>query len=1098
MQDIEQNLHVIEDDMLRINVVLLMDKFRKANQQLKDDQSWNRQNDTNQNKDLLESLQNWMDEDHFDDFDDLEPGSNHSITNSNAINDHLDHIQANIQKVESLNEKIKQLKQYGTDTAHLERQRKNLQWQVKQDVLDNDYKRRHGGEADSSNKQEFNYLKNAASEIYNLLNRTRVEGMAHSHQFEEELKKILQQMEDKEKDVEYLESRLEQQKRLVRQWYKDYEKLQNDHELTKDEVTRERKDNRKLQSKVDGLKKNLEEMEEHKFGTLAKIEQEKATKEHDEHMQSMKQKFEVLSYTLKEKDGILEDQHRQITQLKSALRKGSSAQQSLESLYKPVSDTLQAVSSKRDVVLSATNMSRSDSIRSLNSFSVDEETESLRLQVVALQEENRKLRSSSKMSLKQDGKKSKTFSNKAVKTNNKGVQTNPFKVLAAPTPNPSPEMMDESIQVYQVSEGFTFTPGEEQKNLNAIAQQMAQQFGQEWTEVAMAITHLQREDINELNNTLLCESDFITAPTGFPSEKLLNIPDEEQQYRMTHEEQRQNETYEKEQHMNINEKKQPQNKADKKKQHIKADKKKQMQTDKEQRLTETEKEQQLMTTDNEIEKTGSSTTSLQSSPEKEDQLMESDEEQKVNEWKESREDLMSIKVSNSVLQLAEGMLCGQDPELLEGKNVGGINAMHNELDGMLNNVSGFVNKVQGFIGCQTGMMKEVNEAIKKNLPASIVRKLEKIKLKSGTMSQLSLLCTELYPEWKDMNVTEQVHYKLKLIEETLRGTLSETMNVFIGEVAKQHAEYSDIHATIKSKSDIRVERLVKNPASVRRDIQSKVESSVRHMAKVTKAERRNYRPRFTTHRQGMSQRLTEGDGTRSAGGWSSLLGPRTARAFNSMANGGASEDFSFNLSSKQLIGATKKKPILENNTDPYKQTTKDFHLMRLKGKKVYGETERPRNPDMVIKNSKSQKEFLHILPTMAVGNSMNMKKINSKPAYTTNLPQVTSYQPNQEPSERRSKVSLFNKTGPTSKQHPYKKPGSGLGITMFDLQKQLTQKLPKQPFVQRSIFNQSYSTQNETNIEDDLKLTISHVLPPVGTQVGSHFREKDLQLPNIA
>ncbi|CAK8678688.1 unnamed protein product [Clavelina lepadiformis] len=215
MQDIEQNLHVIEDDMLRINVVLLMDKFRKANQQLKDDQSWNRQNDTNQNKDLLESLQNWMDEDHFDDFDDLEPGSNHSITNSNAINDHLDHIQANIQKVESLNEKIKQLKQYGTDTAHLERQRKNLQWQVKQDVLDNDYKRRHGGEADSSNKQEFNYLKNAASEIYNLLNRTRVEGMAHSHQFEEELKKILQQMEDKEKDVEYLESRLEQQKRVT-------------------------------------------------------------------------------------------------------------------------------------------------------------------------------------------------------------------------------------------------------------------------------------------------------------------------------------------------------------------------------------------------------------------------------------------------------------------------------------------------------------------------------------------------------------------------------------------------------------------------------------------------------------------------------------------------------------------------------------------------------------------------------------------------------------------------------------------------------------------------------------------------------------------
>ena len=59
----------------------------------------------------------------------------------------------------------------------------------------------------------------------------------------------------------------------------------------------------------------------------------------------------------------------------------------------------------------------------------------------------------------------------------------------------------------------SFSLGEEQKNLNAIAQQMAQQFGQEWTEVAIAITHLQSEDINELNNTLLCESDFITAPT---------------------------------------------------------------------------------------------------------------------------------------------------------------------------------------------------------------------------------------------------------------------------------------------------------------------------------------------------------------------------------------------------------------------------------------------------------------------------------------------------------------------------------------------------------------------------------------------------------
>jgi len=58
-------------------------------------------------------------------------------------------------------------------------------------------------------------LKNAATEIYNLLRRTRTEGTEERKKFEEQLTEILKMVEEKEKLISFLEKRVAEQAKVI-------------------------------------------------------------------------------------------------------------------------------------------------------------------------------------------------------------------------------------------------------------------------------------------------------------------------------------------------------------------------------------------------------------------------------------------------------------------------------------------------------------------------------------------------------------------------------------------------------------------------------------------------------------------------------------------------------------------------------------------------------------------------------------------------------------------------------------------------------------------------------------------------------------------
>nr|XP_009860601.1 centromere protein F-like isoform X1 [Ciona intestinalis] len=993
LKEIEDNLFEIDDDMLRINVSLLLDKFRKVAVQLGDKMHVTpTKKEESKKKELLESLQTWMDEDHFEDIDDDEAQKEITVDTS-VITGYLEQVQQNVKKVEKLKDKIHTLKHHGDDTQHLERQRQNLEKQMKQDALDS--KRRQS----KSGKQEFHYLKNAATEIYDLLHRTRMEGMAHSHQFEEQLKKILKDVEDKDKDIDYLEHRVEQEKRLVKQWCKDYEKLQNDHSLTKDELATTRKSNRKLQTELEKHKRYAED----NLGTMAIVDHEESVKEYEQHLHAMKQKLEVVHWTLKEKETAVEEQNRKIHQLKAALRKGGSVPATTEALYKPVPEKESGKTSvaKKEIAQGTEGASSATGIippPTPDVRSLKDELESSKMRIRTLEKENNQL--------KRKKPETKTTQQKNVKnveqnTKTTGIQTDKVEEIAVEIPEPV-VYKTTAIQTYPLP-SLSFMSAKERKSLYDIAQGMTQQFGTEWTEAAISLSRLQADDISELDHGLSCENDFMQMFSGSTAPRRSSIP--------------------------------------------------------------------------------TTTSSFKSQD---------------DELSAAREDLVTCRVTSSIQQLAEGMLSGEDPEKLEEKNFTSINTMHNEVEDIVKKISSFVSKIQAVIGCQTGMMSEANEVIKKALPESILGKLDKIKVQNGVMSQMSLSCSEHSQEWKDMSTTEQIRCKLKLIEETLTGVVSETMNVYINEVAKQHAEYSDIHTSVNEGSKMEVKTIVNDPQVVVKDIQNKVESSVRYMAKVTRAER-GIHPKgglFGAQRQGMGEGLQDMGNGRHAGTWNTLAGHRGVRNFGLQM----SEQNPFMLMGH---GSTPSKVATKPTVKKYatgvqkvgtgdggkvrmtRQPAKDLHLLRLKRTRMKSEMAKTRGLGIMVKTVKPQKDTAAIFQDRQItSTNLNMNKIN--PVFASNLPKVNSY-----PESR-----------PTSKHTTVDKEIGGL--TMFDLQNQINQQLvmpvPKQPPVQGTWIDRSKSMPVNKVSSNSFTPTmmVSHLSPVLNPFAGPHTLKHNVKLPKIS
>ena len=78
----------------------------------------------------------------------------------------------------------------------------------------------------AAKKQEFTYLKNAATEIYNLLKRTRTEGTEERKKFEDQVTEILKMVEEKEKLIVFLEKRVAEQAK-VKLWLTNLEDHSN-------------------------------------------------------------------------------------------------------------------------------------------------------------------------------------------------------------------------------------------------------------------------------------------------------------------------------------------------------------------------------------------------------------------------------------------------------------------------------------------------------------------------------------------------------------------------------------------------------------------------------------------------------------------------------------------------------------------------------------------------------------------------------------------------------------------------------------------------------------------------------------------------------
>nr|XP_039253187.1 uncharacterized protein LOC120330345 [Styela clava] len=534
LNEIEEGLADIEDDMMRINISALIGRFKKI-QRYCDESNIGKMSTVKlpeKTNDALQSLQDWIERDRFDETDDDdEPHSPVlDVLDNEVVSAGLSQVAERMDKLKFLKQKIRNLKTTGNDTHHLERQRQNLQLQMRNEVMRLQEQKKNGK---TESHREFAYIKNAATEIYDLIQKTKLEGMAHAHQFEEQLHMILRELDKKKGELNSLQKISDGQKEMLDKWAEDYEKLHNELIMTADERNEARDSIRKLKKEISQLKHRINNLEKSlKTGEIVtRAEHEDALADIEKSLKHAKQNLVVLGKTLEEKNNKINELSQQTNRLKQSLRKQSSVSlHSDMSFHHSISEA-----GSRSMQRNCMSQNSSKSlISSTHSFvqssqenliaSLKEEIESLRDKLYKTKNRNRP--NSDTNDSHQSGehiitarKMSQKLASQETQTTESYVQ----KIYKAPNvaigDAPLPRQIVGDSVGCQTSPPalLQFMTLSVREDLAKTCQMLSEKIGPDWVEVALKFSALERDDIFELNKGLSLQSDIMRMYSGSPT-----------------------------------------------------------------------------------------------------------------------------------------------------------------------------------------------------------------------------------------------------------------------------------------------------------------------------------------------------------------------------------------------------------------------------------------------------------------------------------------------------------------------------------------------------------------------------------------------------
>lgn len=834
LQEIEDGLIHVEDDLMRINISKLIAKFKKMKRYFEQSTLQNvdveKEERTNE---ALQSLQDWLEADHFEDMDDEPQPPSLLIKDKDVVKGELLQVMERVEKLNELKHRIRDLKNRGRDTYHLERQKQHLQSQMKEEV-------KHLQEtsqkdtAPPSNEREFQYIKNAATEIYDLLQRTKIEGMAQANQFEDQLNKILKEMEVKKQEITSLQKLTESQKKIILKWSVDYERLHNEFTMTCDERNAARNQNKKLTKDIE-LQKHMVANLAAKLtesNTISKKEHDETVQELDNNLQSYKQKMIVLKSTLQEKETKLTEVNQQINRLKQSLRRQSSISFSSETSLKSGS-----TESSYRMLSHRSTIGREESKCILSPFESRLDTASEDL-VASLQNEIRNLKHKLQRATNEKNDKNIGDTNqsgehviiarKRPRLRSQSTQTSTQSVIAppaektfkedastgdAPPPVVSIVFVDIACQT-SAPATLSYANALEREDLFKAAEVMAEKFGPDWTDIASKLSTLEQADVFELDRGLALESDIFRIYSGSPTKMsrgqetvqsfhspdrmgpraetaLTSVLSDRSSYRT--ETAPTFEFPDKTSHQEDEKEALISGSPDQ----LAHDSEIPPTSDSTSKISGKTEIVPITPSPGQISRTRGTTTMSTSStsvsrrpetsiPSALDGNVSAEAE--VQYLDAPASNVQYTLLSDKLTELAGDMLQGKDPNNLRGSNMASLHAINSQVRRLTSRVTNYVKDMKVALNTQAGLMNETNEHIKENLTEEAMRHLQS----ETDVTGRDVGCVEHSEEWQKMSSLQQANCKMKYIMSTICNLVKETNNIYSDEIDKQFQNYEVI------------------------------------------------------------------------------------------------------------------------------------------------------------------------------------------------------------------------------------------------------------------------------------------------------------------
>lgn len=709
LNSIEVGLNSIEDDMLRINISSLIGHHRIL-QRIEEERRQEIIESADhciENQETLSALQHWLDQDHLEDINSDEFDENiEEEFNKDIIHGEISHIKSKIHKLIEMKHRIRRLKTSGDNTYHLERQRDNLHEQMKSEVKR--LRKRKKSQPGVAANTEYDYLKNATKEVYQLIQKTKLEGMAQANQFEKQLKKILKEMADAKSEISSLQDLVTSQREQIKQWSKDYDKLHNELMITVDERNMARDDSRNLRSEILEFKQKIlsSQLATPKEDMITKAEHDEIVRKLQKALRLAKQNLIVVSRALDEKDKLKNDLTQQCNRLKSSLKKVSSMSLSSDSDYQSSTSDLSNVRSFFNNSASRDNFqiynSSTESLLNSNSeiiYALKKEVEYLRDKLQQQRQHQQFRRATVDIDESRKPSPTDTYVSSAEMVSQEtqtienpmsvNIQSGKSAIAVEDNLSSNQQKFSESVacQTAQPAQLSKMSPTNQVQMSNAC-RTLAEKIGDDWLDIALKITTLNAEDVKEIHQGLVLENDFKKMFSGS---------------------------------------------------------------------------------------------------------------------KGNTDSASSISSITKVETIAEKMLRGESPAVIETQYREQERHVRAQVDEMKRRVSSYVSGIREAVNNQAAVMNVVNQEIR-----SIVGKPDGESRKSATNEDIknfidhavssngpivhenSEMRIEMPVELSKLNPIEQANCKMELIEKTLYNLISETKDIYSTEVEREHQTYKDL------------------------------------------------------------------------------------------------------------------------------------------------------------------------------------------------------------------------------------------------------------------------------------------------------------------